>query len=110
MAENYPPLKKLATGTITVALIGKITDAADMIEIRHLLSLADAYQLSCHVEDKTLSSRVFGDSKKLGAMRSGADITTARFNMAIGWFSANWPADTAWPRGIPRPANHARAS
>jgi hypothetical protein len=74
-----------------------------MISIAHLLELADCYEHATGMGDKTLSFRVFGDSKKLTAMRGGADITIGRFNAAISWFSQSWPADVAWPTCIDRP-------
>lgn len=74
-----------------------------MMQIAHLLELADAYQRAAPVEDKTLSFRVFGDSKKLAALRADADITTQRFNSAVRWFAANWPDGAEWPRRIERP-------
>ncbi len=74
-----------------------------MLAISNLLQLADGYERFALVTDTTLSFRVFGDSKKLAALRSGSDITTGRFNAAIGWFSANWPEGLAWPEGIERP-------
>lgn len=74
-----------------------------MLQIAHLLNLADEYQRVLSVEDKTLSFRVFGDSKKLAALRTDADITTQRFNAAVRWFAENWPDGAAWPDGIDRP-------
>lgn len=74
-----------------------------MLQIAHLLTLADEYQRVTGVEDKTLSFRVFGDSKKLSALREQADITTARFNAAIQWFGEHWPADAVWPQTVGRP-------
>ena len=75
-----------------------------MDQIAHLLSLADAYRVADPIEEKTLSFRVFGDSKKLMAMRHGADITVGRASAALTWFSRNWPADAPWPADIHRPA------
>lgn len=74
-----------------------------MIEIAHLLRLADAYQSATALEDVTLSHRIFGDSKKLAALRAGADITVTRFNNALLWFSANWPNPVEWPADVVRP-------
>ncbi len=74
-----------------------------MLRISHLLALADEFQRVVPLEDKTLSFRVFGDSKKLTALRASSDITTSRFNLAFQWFSTNWPADLPWPEGIERP-------
>lgn len=74
-----------------------------MIDIGHLLALADAYKSATGLEDVTVSHRLFGDSKKLAALRTGSDITVGRFNGAMDWFSANWPANATWPEGIARP-------
>lgn len=74
-----------------------------MIEIAHLLALADAFKKADPVSDTTLSFRMFKDSKKLAALRSGSDITTGRFNDAVQWFSDNWPDDAVWPSEVSRP-------
>lgn len=74
-----------------------------MNQIEHLLAVADAYKTALRVEDVRVSTRVFGDSKKLGALRTGADITVSRFNSAMAWFSDNWPENAAWPRSVNRP-------
>lgn len=65
--------------------------------------MADDYKRAHGVEDVTVSARVFGDSKKIAALRGGADITVGRFNAAMSWFSRNWPADLNWPASILRP-------
>lgn len=74
-----------------------------MISPEHIVRLATAY---AEAEDKplvTVSSRVFGDSKKLAAMAEGADITVRRYVHALQWFSDNWPSQAEWPVGIDRP-------
>ncbi|MBL3571805.1 hypothetical protein BV509_20575 [Rhodovulum sulfidophilum] len=63
-----------------------------MQTIEHLLRLADAYKQAASIaEDTTVSYRVFGDTKKLAALRAGGDITTRRYRAAIAWFEDNWP-------------------
>lgn len=75
-----------------------------MLTVAHLLALANEYQrVETSVGDTTLSFRVFGDSKKLAALRAQGDITTARFNRAVRWFSTNWPDGAVWPEGVPQP-------
>jgi len=74
-----------------------------MIDLKHLLILAKEYKRATGKEDTTISSRVFGDGKKLSALKSGADITTTRFNAAIIWFSENWPEKARWPKDLERP-------
>lgn len=81
-----------------------------MTEIEHLLSVADAYKAALLIEDTTVSARVFDDSKKLAALRDGADITLGRFNKALVWFSANWPDGAVWPEDVMRPSIFAEAS
>lgn len=64
-----------------------------MIDTATLIERADAYKAATGItEDTTVSHRVFGDTKKLGALRRGGDITVRRFNAAMAWFAANWPA------------------
>lgn len=81
-----------------------------MLQIAHLLALADEYQRVTPIEDKTLSGRIFADQKKLAALRGGADITTERFNAAIQWFSDHWPDDAVWPEAQARPGQEASAA
>lgn len=70
-----------------------------MCSIDHLIFVADAYKAATGVtEDKTVSHRVFGDAKKLRALRIGADITTRRLWSALLWFSENWPEGHSKPR------------
>lgn len=75
-----------------------------MAAISNLLIVADAYSAALGAEAKTVSWRVFGDSKKLDAIRSGADIQVGRYERAIQWFADNWPAAAAWPKGVERPS------
>lgn len=74
-----------------------------MLNTKHLLKLAAAYGKLEDIEEKTVSSRVFDDSKKLAAIRSGKDITVSRYNAALLWFAGNWPSGKKWPAGVPRP-------
>ena len=74
-----------------------------MMNTAHILTLADAYKAALGLEDKTVSSRVFDDSKKLTAIRTGSDLTVSRFNAAIRWFDENWPEDAEWPESVLRP-------
>lgn len=74
-----------------------------MLEIAHLLKVIDAHQKASALPDITLSSRMFGDSKKLGSLRAGNGITVERFNGALLWLTENWPADAVWPADVVRP-------
>lgn len=74
-----------------------------MTQISNLLAVADAYMAATSIKEVTLSHRLFSDSKKLTALRNGADITVSRFNAAIRWFSEHWPEGAKWPEGVTRP-------
>lgn len=78
-----------------------------MSAIPPLLAVADAYGAALGLPDKTISSRVFSDSKKLTALRNGADITTGRLATALQWFSDHWPDGVAWPSDVQRPCEAA---
>lgn len=75
----------------------------DVIDTSLLIRVADAYKAATALEDVTVSYRAFSDSKKLDALRCGADITVKRFNAALRWFSVNWPEQAVWPAEVPRP-------
>jgi hypothetical protein len=75
-----------------------------MITEAHLLAVIDAYAGATGASDTTISSRVFDDSKKLGALRRGASVTLRRANDALQWLSENWPEGAVWPSEISRPA------
>jgi hypothetical protein len=74
-----------------------------MSAIDQLLRLTAEYERAAGVDTVTASWRIFGDSKKLGALKDGKDIQVKRLEAALHWLSANWPADATWPEGIARP-------
>jgi hypothetical protein len=52
-----------------------------------------------------VSTLAFGDGTKLPNILNGeADLTTARFERTMRWFSENWPENSEWPSAVPRPA------
>lgn len=74
-----------------------------MNDLAHILLLSDRFLEATGIKEVTLSHRIFGDSKKLTALREGADITVSRFNACLEWFSANWPDNAEWPSDVFRP-------
>jgi hypothetical protein len=74
-----------------------------MSAIDDIMLLARRYADAERVETKTVSWRVFGDSKKLDALEAGGDIQTKRSEAAIRWFSENWPEGADWPAEVIRP-------
>jgi hypothetical protein len=81
-----------------------------MSAIRQLLALADEYRRVVDVDDTTVSWRLFGDSKKLKAIRDGADIQVTRWEKAVQWLSDNWPEGAVWPAEVARPISHGAAA
>lgn len=77
--------------------------AGPSIFLRPLLAVVDAYETATLASDTTVSSRIFNDGKKIGSLRTGADIMTRKYNAALVWFSANWPEGAVWPEGVSRP-------
>lgn len=78
-----------------------------MLDKHTLLTLSDRMQALTGLPETTISHRVFGDTKKLAALRAGADLTTGRFNAALAWFRANWPEGAVLPEvlAVPPAAN-----
>lgn len=75
-----------------------------MVTASDILRLAEAFAAARGISVSAVSSRVFDDSKKLGAIRDGADLTLKRASAAIQWFSDNWPDGVDWPADLARPA------
>lgn len=81
-----------------------------MSAIDQLLTVVRTYQEAVpDLEVSTLSWRVFGDTKKLGAIMDGADLHTRRHERALQWFSENWPEGATWPAEVARPSAEAAA-
>lgn len=73
-----------------------------MAGIESLLTVARRYAEIERVPLSTVSSRAFGDGKKLTAIERGADIQVRRLEKAMQWFSDHWP-EADWPMDITRP-------
>lgn len=81
-----------------------------MITEADLLIIIDAYASALNLEDSSASWRIFGDNKRVPALRSGATITVRRMNETLRFLSANWPRGAKWPKGIYRPRKIAEAA
>lgn len=74
-----------------------------MSGIASLLKVVRVYQFATGLGQSTVSWRVFGDTKKLGALEAGKDIQVTRLEKAVQWLSDNWPEDAVWPDDVDRP-------
>lgn len=73
-----------------------------------ILQLIDISNRYCAATERTrsaVSKRVFNDGKVLDKLSAGADLTTTRHQMALLWFSENWPGNAEWPSDVPRPVS-----
>lgn len=73
-----------------------------MDHIQKLLKVVDAFG-GGKMADATISTRVFNDGKRIAILRRGGDIGTRRLQIALQWFSDNWPEDAEWPPLVERP-------
>lgn len=72
-----------------------------MLDPNQLIAVADLYRDLCGIEhEKTLSYRIFDDSKRLTAIRSGKDVTVRLYNHAMSYMAANWPASAPMPDSL----------
>jgi hypothetical protein len=75
-----------------------------MSAINQLLILTGEYQRAAGLTEATVSTHLFNDGKKLGAIRNGADLSTKRFEAALQTLSDRWPEGAVWPAEIDRPS------
>src|SRR6478735_8671216 len=73
-----------------------------MLTSRHLATLAEAYVSSGKMSLTGLGKSVCNDHRFFKRLVAGRDCTTESADKAARWFVANWPADLAWPAGVPR--------
>lgn len=81
-----------------------------MTAIKQLISLLDEYQRVTDLTDSTVSTHVFNDGKKLGAIRSGGDLSTGRYQRVLQHLSNIWPEQAHWPANIERPPAERKAA
>lgn len=76
-----------------------------MSAIARFIAVTTAFREITGLKTTALSWRLFGDSKKLGALEAGADIQVTRYERALQWLSDNWPPEQSalWPADVPRP-------
>lgn len=68
-----------------------------------LITLADAIAAHQGVTHYAISMRALGKGDFFKKLKDGGDCRTATASRLLAYFDAVWPADLAWPRGIPRP-------
>ena len=69
-----------------------------------LLTVSEAYAQAVSRSEARVSTIVFGSGNAISRLRGGADMGSERLHNGLQWFADNWPVETAWPAGVPRPA------
>lgn len=81
-----------------------------MSQIDDILLLAGRFAEAKKLSLSRVSTLVFNDGKRLGALRDGRDIGVLSAIVAVQWFADNWPAETAWPAEVKRPHKQIEAA
>ncbi len=71
--------------------------------LSHLRACADAYCSAKGVKLPTVAQKVLGDWRFFDRAAEGKTFTAKKYDVAMGWFSTNWPSDQDWPADVPRP-------
>ena len=81
------------------------------ISIEQLLILARAYSDTTGVALTGVGQRACGNNKVFIRLAEGRGANVLTMARAAEWFSANWPAGQAWPKGVPgKPRTPAQVS
>ena len=72
----------------------------DQLLITLIRSFADARGLSVSYASRLLT----GSGDTVDRVAAGASVTARRAETIVRRAAQSWPADRAWPAGIPRPA------
>ena len=76
----------------------------------HLVALAERYAQARSLELVTVARLAAGDWRFFERVNDGdSSFTVRKYDAIVAWFSANWPADLAWPQDVPRPSHEAAA-
>lgn len=77
----------------------------------NLRRCAEGYAAARGLALPTIGRMAAGDWRFFDRLDNDAKSFTARkYDQVMGWFSDNWPPDTDWPRGLPRPQPEGVAS
>lgn len=69
-----------------------------------ILTVARAFCVARGLSQSRVATIFFNDGKKLDLLEAGGGLTTDKFEEVMAKFSAQWPENTLWPAGVPRPA------
>jgi len=77
---------------------------------KQLLVVIEAFAAARILSVARVSTMAFNHGTMHQRLVEGADITVGRLELAMQWFSDNWPDGAAWPEGIARPPRKTEAA
>ena len=76
-----------------------------------LISVSDLFAQARGIGRQRLSTIVLNRGSTLDRIADGdSDLTTGTFEMAMLFFSQNWPEGVDWPADVPRPVRAEEAA
>jgi hypothetical protein len=68
----------------------------------HLIILCDRYGAHLGLTKWQIGRRAMKNVRFFHDLKCGRGCTLATYERAMVWFGEEWPADLAWPEGVPR--------
>jgi len=68
----------------------------------HLAACFAAYMAVSKQSPSTVAQAAAGDWRFFDRIQSSS-FTARKYDAVMQWFSANWPKDAVWPKGVARP-------
>jgi hypothetical protein len=84
--------------------VSELKSDAKSVIIRNLVALADIYCAATGRSRSSVAKEIHGRGGHIDDLEAGRrDLTTTVAEIALNWFSTNWPDDAVWPDEIARP-------
>lgn len=75
----------------------------------NLRSCAEAFAAARGIEISTVGRIAAGDWRFFDRILDGKSFTARKYDEVMRWFADNWPAEAAWPHGVPMPSKRVAA-
>ncbi|MBC6444783.1 MAG: hypothetical protein GDA50_05025 [Alphaproteobacteria bacterium GM202ARS2] len=72
-------------------------------ETYHIEKLVEIYAECRGIGTSRVASLIWNDGKFFSRVRAGGNFTVKSYHRGLRWFADNWPPQTPWPEGVPRP-------
>lgn len=78
--------------------------------VANLKAISEPFATATGLSLSTIWMRAAKDARFMARVDNGSSFTIKTYDSILTWFSANWPANLAWPETIQRPPNQSPAS